>query len=86
MDPCWAASRGCPAGVPCWSSARRAALVERGVLPLADHDGLPLSHLVELLRAGRIDPQVTTLPLHQAAEAHRRLEAGQVIGELALTS
>lgn len=44
-----------------------------------------LAHLVDLLRAGRIAPRVTTLPLLQVAGAHRRLEAGQVDGKLVLT-
>ena len=43
-----------------------------------------LTRLVELLAAGKIRPVVTTLPLTQAAEAHRRLQARQVIGKLVL--
>lgn len=42
-----------------------------------------LGHLLELLDAGRI-PRVETVPLADAAEAHRRLEARQVLGKLVL--
>ena len=42
-------------------------------------------HVWPLLIAGRVAPVVQrTLPLTQAAEAHRLLEAGQVIGKLVL--
>jgi NADPH2:quinone reductase len=38
-----------------------------------------------LLEAGRVRPIVhTTLPLEDAAEAHRRLESGEVIGKVVL--
>lgn len=43
-----------------------------------------MTRLVNLLAEGRIQPAVTTLPLTAAAEAHRRLEARQVIGKLVL--
>jgi len=45
-----------------------------------------LTHLVELLQAGTIDPEVTTMPLSEVAEAHRLLEARQVVGKLVLTT
>ncbi|MTD54726.1 zinc-binding dehydrogenase [Amycolatopsis pithecellobii] len=43
-----------------------------------------MTALVELLRAGTLKPEVTTLPLDQAAEAHRRLENREVEGKLVL--
>jgi len=43
-----------------------------------------LTRLVGLLAEGRIRPVVSRLPLTEAAEAHRRLEARQVIGKLVL--
>lgn len=43
-----------------------------------------LGRLVSLLAAGRIAPQVETVPLASAAEAHRRLEDRQVLGKLVL--
>ena len=38
-----------------------------------------------MLAAGQIRPVVTTLPLTEAAEAHRRLQAREVVGKLVLT-
>ena len=43
-----------------------------------------LTRLVELLAEGRIKPVVTRMPLTEAAEAHRRLEAREVLGKLVL--
>lgn len=43
-----------------------------------------LARLIELLVAGRITPQVETVPLAEAAQAHRRLEDRQVLGKLVL--
>lgn len=43
-----------------------------------------LSHLVDLLREGALDPRVTTMPLSDVAEAHRRLQAREVVGKLVL--
>ncbi len=40
--------------------------------------------LVGLLAGGAITPEVTTLPLAQAAEAHRLLESRQVTGKIVL--
>lgn len=45
-----------------------------------------LNRLVDMLADGEIRPLVTTLPLVQAAEGHRRLEAREVVGKLVLTS
>ena len=39
---------------------------------------------VEQLRAGALKPEVATLPLDRAAEAHRRLESREVEGKLVL--
>jgi NADPH2:quinone reductase len=44
-------------------------------------------HVWPLLASGRVAPVVhATVPLTQAAEAHRRLEAGEVIGKLVLVT
>jgi len=43
-----------------------------------------LSHLIDLLAAGDITPQVQTMPLADAADAHRCLENRQVLGKLVL--
>lgn len=43
-----------------------------------------LGTLMALLAAGEITPQVETMPLADAAEAHRRLEDRQVLGKLIL--
>ncbi|WP_177229674.1 zinc-binding dehydrogenase [Lentzea albida] len=43
-----------------------------------------IAALVEQLVAGAIEPEVVTLPLEQAAEAHRRLENREVEGKLVL--
>lgn len=44
-----------------------------------------MTRIFDLLTKGVLRPQITTLPLEQAAEAHRRLEAGQTTGKLLLT-
>lgn len=41
-------------------------------------------HLLELHAAGEIAPRITTLPLGDAGEAHRRLHARQNVGKLVL--
>ncbi len=43
-----------------------------------------LTRLIELLAAGEVAPQVETVPLASAADAHRRLEDRQVLGKLVL--
>lgn len=43
-----------------------------------------LAHLIDLLARGELHPVVATLPLAEAAEAHRRLEAREVVGKLVL--
>jgi NADPH:quinone reductase-like Zn-dependent oxidoreductase len=43
-----------------------------------------LSLLAGLLQDGRLSPEVTTMPLADAARAHETLEAGQVTGKLVL--
>jgi NADPH:quinone reductase-like Zn-dependent oxidoreductase len=43
-----------------------------------------MAALVEQLTTGALKPEVTTLPLDQAAEAHRRLENREVDGKLVL--
>jgi len=45
-----------------------------------------LAHLVELLADGQLHPGVQSLPLTDAAEAHRRLEGRRVLGKLVLTT
>jgi NADPH2:quinone reductase len=43
--------------------------------------------LVQMLDAGIIDPSVgARLPLSEAAEAHRLLESGEVLGKIVLTA
>jgi NADPH:quinone reductase-like Zn-dependent oxidoreductase len=50
------------------------------------HDGAGIARLAELVLAGRLTLRVAdTLPAEQAAEAHRRLEAGGVRGRIVLT-
>lgn len=44
-----------------------------------------LTTVFGLLSAGILHPQITALPLEEAAEAHRRLEGGETIGKLVLT-
>lgn len=39
----------------------------------------------DLLKSGVLNPRVSTLPIAEAAEAHRRLEAGETTGKLVLT-
>jgi NADPH:quinone reductase-like Zn-dependent oxidoreductase len=41
-------------------------------------------HLMELHAAGEIAPRITTLPLADASEAHRRLHARENVGKLVL--
>ena len=43
-----------------------------------------LGALVALLADGSLTPEVTTLPLADIADAHRRLESGTVPGKLVL--
>jgi NADPH:quinone reductase-like Zn-dependent oxidoreductase len=43
-----------------------------------------LAHLVALLDRKAIEPVVTTMPLGRAADAHRALEAREVVGKLVL--
>jgi NADPH:quinone reductase-like Zn-dependent oxidoreductase len=43
-----------------------------------------LSLLAGLLHEGRLTPDVTTMPLAEAAQAHQALEAGQVTGKVVL--
>jgi NADPH:quinone reductase-like Zn-dependent oxidoreductase len=43
-----------------------------------------LAHLVDLLERKAVDPVVTTTPLDRAADAHRALEAREVVGKLVL--
>jgi NADPH:quinone reductase-like Zn-dependent oxidoreductase len=63
------------------------------MLRVADHQPLlfkeMMQEIVDLLEAGKISPLVDPAnggeyPIHQLAEAHRRLEAGQTIGKVAI--
>ena len=45
-----------------------------------------LGVLLEMLAAGQLRPEVTSLPLSAAAQAHELLEAGKVTGKLVLTT
>lgn len=58
--------------------------VEDGYRKYPEHYREDLNRLVELLADGAISPVVTRLPLTEAAEAHRRLEAREVVGKLVL--
>lgn len=49
-----------------------------------EHFRTDLGELVRLLHDGRLAPEVTTMPLAAAAEAHTRLERGDVTGKLVL--
>jgi len=59
------------------------------VLDLKDaqrHQGLMLLEATELLDAGKLEIHISeTFPLENAADAHRRIEAGGVTGKLVLT-
>ena len=61
---------------------------ERGIdvaVPLAAPDGDRLTAIAERLADGRLDIEVATvLPLAEAAQAHRLLEAGHVRGKIVL--
>lgn len=57
-----------------------------GVLQAQPERGVPAGEAVlPLLADGRLRLPVTELPLDQAAEAHRRMDAKEVIGRLILT-
>lgn len=49
-----------------------------------DHFRQDLARLIELLRDSRIRPEVTSMPLQRAADAHQALEADEVTGKLVL--
>ena len=52
------------------------------------HDVLrvAMERLLEWLEGDKIRPlPTTTIPFHQVAESHRRLESGQTVGKLVLT-
>ncbi len=63
------------------STLRIRSVAEKGAIAAAlEREVWPL------IERGRVAPVVdATLPLDQAAEAHRRLESGEVIGKLVLT-
>jgi NADPH:quinone reductase-like Zn-dependent oxidoreductase len=61
----------------------RMFLIERGDAAAVRED---LARLIDLLAQGRVRPAVTTMPLAQAADAHRRLESRQVTGKLVLVT
>ncbi len=44
-----------------------------------------LATVFDLLGQGVLRPQITTLPITEAAKAHRRLESGETTGKLVLT-
>jgi putative PIG3 family NAD(P)H quinone oxidoreductase len=62
------------------STLRARTVEEKGALAAAVEE-----HVWPLLSAGRVRPVIhAALPLAQAAEAHRMLEAGEVIGKVVL--
>lgn len=44
-----------------------------------------MAAVFELLRQGVLRPQITTMPIADATEAHRRLEAGETTGKIVLS-
>ncbi|MES0826595.1 quinone oxidoreductase family protein [Ruegeria sp. SCP11] len=50
-----------------------------------DEFNADLTKVFDLLEQGVVRPQITTLPIAKAAEAHRRLESGETTGKLVLT-
>ncbi len=50
-----------------------------------DEFNTDLSKVFDLLEQGVLRPQIATLPIAKAAEAHRRLESGETTGKLVLT-
>ncbi len=50
-----------------------------------DQFSADMATVFDLLETGVLRPQVATLPIAQAAEAHRRLEAGETTGKLVLS-
>ncbi len=50
-----------------------------------DQFSADMATVFDLLGTGVLRPQVATLPIDQAAEAHRRLEAGETTGKLVLS-
>ena len=86
------ASSGTPPEVPGFDSLRRRnvgifafsfGMLRRAEPTLVARTAVPA---IELLRAGKVKPPVgQTLPLEQAAEAHRRLLSRESVGKLILT-
>lgn len=66
------------------------AAAERGVragFMLVEPDHAGLAAIADLVAAGKLRPHVeAVLPLEQAAEAHRRSEAGRTRGKIVLTT
>ena len=57
----------------------------RAPLILALPNGRILGEVMPLLRQGRLKPLMdSTFPLEKAADAHRRMEAGEHIGKIVL--
>ena len=50
-----------------------------------DVSGQHLAHLMEMIKDGRIKPEIfAELPLDMAAEAHRLIDEGAVMGKILL--
>ncbi len=86
-----AAQRGASVEIPIWDVMRKRLTVTGSTLrarPAAFKAALAdelLKHVWPHLEAGRIRPVIdTTFPLDKAADAHRRMEAGDHVGKIVL--
>lgn len=69
-------------GVAKLAPSPKVALYQVGKDPAETREDL--DRLIELLARGALDPAITTMPLADAADAHRELEARRIVGKLIL--